>query len=228
MKSSTAATTFLLGLLAGTVVVTDAGWDQIKIKDNGITFKVRRYDDGRTTPYRLIFRDGEKSLYKIRYDGRVTHFKGGSEKYKVKYRGNGDIREVIRKDNGVRMLLADDLNEDFVETEDLLDESISAEGISPTEHRRLTYACDDCEEAWDVVCGPALSYICELVGNEILGTVGSQSVDTACDQFGSLCGSLSAEEACDGECVEGQTFIRVLDTQCISVVVHVGSVSTGY
>lgn len=205
MKYSAAATAFLLGLLAGTVVVTDAGWDQIQIDDDGITFKVRRYDDGRTTPYRLIFSDGDTSLYRIRYDGRVTYFKAGSEKYNVKYRRNGNIRKVIRKDNGARTLLADDLSEDFVETEGRLDEGISAEGASPTEHRHLTYACEDCEEAWDVVCGPALSYICELVGNEIFGTVGSQSIDTACDQFGSLCGSLSAGEACDGECVEGQT-----------------------
>ena len=88
-------------------------------------------------------------------------------------------------------MLADDLDQDIM-------------------HRRLQYACYDCEEAWDVVCDITLPIICQLVGNEVLGTVGAQAVDTTCTQFGDLCDSLSAAEVCDGNCVEGKKRWRIL------------------
>ena len=208
MKPSIVATASLLGLLAGTAVVTEAGWNQISIRDSGINFKVRRHDDGRAIPYRLIFTANNiKSNYAIRVDGRVNQLKAGTEKYKVRYTGDGSIRKVVRKDTGARMLWHDELD-----MEDPIDEDVPLEDMVSIEHRRMasSYACEDCEEAWEVVCGPALTYICELTGNAVLGTTGAQSVEIACGQFGNLCGSLSAEVACDGHCVEGKMTTRLL------------------
>ncbi|CAM9708474.1 unnamed protein product [Ascophyllum nodosum] len=206
MKPSTVVMASLLGILTGTVVVTEAGWNQISINDSGINFTVRRYDDGRAVPYQLIFKANNiKSTYDIRVDGSVHLLKAGKEKYEVRYNGDGSIKKVVRQDNGARMLWHDELDkEDFSALEDPIDEDIPLEDMFSTEYRRLTssYACEDCEEAWDVVCGPALAYICELTGNAVLGTAGAQSVEIACDQFGNLCDSLSADEACKGHCVE--------------------------
>ena len=214
MKPSTVVMASLLGILTGTVVVTEAGWNQISINDSGINFTVRRYDDGRAVPYQLIFKANNiKSTYDIRVDGSVHLLKAGKEKYEVRYNGDGSIKKVVRQDNGARMLWHDELDkEDFSALEDPIDEDIPLEDMFSTEYRRLTssYACEDCEEAWDVVCGPALAYICELTGNAVLGTAGAQSVEIACDQFGNLCDSLSADEACKGHCVEGKMTRRLL------------------
>ena len=229
MKPSTVATASLLGLLAGTVVVTEAGWNQISIRDGGINFKVRRYDDGRAIPYRLIFTANNiKSNYAIRVDGRVNQLKAGTEKCKVRYTGDGSIRKVVRKDNGARMLWHDELDkEDFSDMEDPIDEDVPFEDMSSTEYRRLasSYACEDCEEAWNVVCGPALAYICELADNAVFGTTGAQSVEIACDQFGNLCDSLSADVACDGHCVEGKMTTRILGLLIARGMVKVCSVA---
>ena len=228
MKPSTASTASLLGLLTGTVVVTEAGWNQIRINDSGINFKVRRFDDGRVVPYRLIFKENNiESSYAIRVDGSVNQLKAGTEKYKVKYNGDGSIKKVVRKDNGARMLWHDELDkEDFSDMEDPIDEDVPLEDMPSTEYRRLasSYACEDCEEAWNVVCGPALAYICELTGNAVLGTTGAQSVEIACDQFGNLCDSLSADVACDRHCVEGKMTERLSGVLTARSMVKVCSV----
>ena len=228
MKPSTASTATLLGLLTGTVVVTEAGWNQIRINDSGMNFKVRRYDDGRVVPYRLIFKENNiESNYVIRVDGSVNQLKAGTEKYRVKYNGDGSIKKVVRKDNGARMLWHDELDkEDFSDMEDPIDEDVPLEDMPSTEYRRLvsSYACEDCEEAWNVVCGPALAYICELTGNAVLGTTGAQSVEIACDQFGNLCDSLSADVACDGHCVEGMITERLSGVLTARSMVKVCSV----
>lgn len=177
MKYLTVAKVMLLGLLAG--MITETISNQITVRDDSYIFRVRRFDDERVQLYRLVIKASFTSIFVIRFDGRVTSFKAGTEKYLIEYdEETGEILEVISTVNGERMLL-------------------------PDQDSPLNYACDDCEDAWDVECGPALSLICELVGNEELGTIGSQAVDIACIQFGGVCANLTAEAACSGNCVGG-------------------------
>lgn len=69
------------------------------------------------------------------------------------------------------------------------------------EHRRL-FACEDCEEAWDAVCGQGLASVCDLqdYGSPFLENAVT-SIDNACISFAVACASFtSASDACAGQC----------------------------
>lgn len=57
----------------------------LQVTEGGIEFKVDRFDDGRSNPYRVTFRDGDgvRSIYKFSTAGAVARIEAGSEKYKV-------------------------------------------------------------------------------------------------------------------------------------------------
>lgn len=197
----------LLGLLAGPTSVARAGRDEIIVHEGGITFRVARYDDGRKKPYLLKFwASGVKtSKYRFKQDGRVGSIKAGTEKYSVWHKRNGSFKKVVRKDAGGRMLLGDENAEENQQ----IDQGGIDEGGQAVqfEHRRL-YACDDCDEAWDIVCNVGVPTICNLRDNETLGTKGDSSVAIACETFGIACSKLSADEACDGQCIEEGAYVR--------------------
>lgn len=203
MKRLVVAATSLLGLFASTVTLTLANFDQVSIRTDGVIFRVRRYTNQPTQPYRLVVKSSGTSTFFIELDGRLSTLNAGTEQYRVVYDTNGDILELRRTDSEGRMLLANYPHGDTSERRELSAEGVPAEAVSSDGHRRLDYACDDCEEAWDIVCSLALTYICELDGNDILGTNGAQAVGIACGDFGSLCNSLSADAVCAGRCVEG-------------------------
>lgn len=73
-------------MLAGTVSVTEAAKERLTVEEDGISFKIDRYDDGRRIPYRLVFKeDGARSTYKFDTAGMVTNIKVGTQKYKVSF-----------------------------------------------------------------------------------------------------------------------------------------------
>lgn len=72
------------------------------------------------------------------------------------------------------------------------------------EHRRL-YACSDCEETWDILCGQGLDTVCDLVDyGDPFGNTAEASISTMCQHFGSACSELSALEACEDQCEDGE------------------------
>lgn len=69
-------------------------------------------------------------------------------------------------------------------------------------HRRL-FACEDCVEAWDAVCGKGVPSVCELVGyGSPITDAAAASIATMCEKFGSACAMAGGMEACTGQCVE--------------------------
>lgn len=204
-QSNIAKALCLLGVLASTAKLTRAAQEEVRVEEDGITFRVGRFDDGRTNLYALDFWvSGLKmSRYRFNVNGRVGYIRATAERYVVRYYGNGSLREVDRKDTGGRMLLADENAEEAqLELEDLNEENDVL-----FDHRRL-YACEDCVSAWDAICTGGVSSICNLLGNDALGTAADTSIEIVCETFVNVCARLSAEEGCDGQCtppvIEGE------------------------
>lgn len=177
MKYS-AATSASLGsaLLAG-FSVADGERERIAVSEGGINFKVDWYDDGRRKPYRTIFWDSGRSVYKFDAAGRVKTIKVGSEKYRVYYKIIGNLKRVELKSSGRRNLAGEE------DEQDAFDEGEEEEKVTPV-HRNL-YACGDCEETWDVMCDQAASTVCELVGyGSPFSEAALTSIETFCNIFG--------------------------------------------
>lgn len=201
MKQPQAAApaSLFLGLLSGPTIFAEANEDLLllSIRGDGITFDVIRFDDGRNRPYHVSFEKKDvSSTFEFDEAGYIEFIEAGTEEYAVRYKSNGSFRKVIRKDAGdVRMLLEKNEEELFLNGSE---GSFTSEG----QQRRFN-ACDDCEDAWTLVCGNGISTVCDLVDNSVLGSLGTSSVATMCDTFEDLCASTSAESACDGQC-EGE------------------------
>lgn len=181
MNISTVAKVWLFGLLTSiALIVTEAAFNQITVKDDGVIFRVRRFDDAREKLYRLVIKTDIISIFVIKFGGRVASFMAGPENFLVEFSADdGNLADVVPIPHGDPMNLSD-----------------------PTVP--LDYACNDCEEAWNDVCLSAETFICALVGHPIFTTTDSQdTLNIACNQFVMLCERLNAEAACSGNCVEG-------------------------
>lgn len=194
MKHSIAASaaSISLGLLLfGAVLFTDAV-EKIKIEIEDIVFKVKSYhfDENPSIPIVVIFltEDVGRSKYSFDADLRIKKFIAGSEKYVVRYKADGTLRGVVRKDSGARVLLS----EEEEEYQDV---------VTVLQQRRLHYPCDDCEADWNDLCGIGIPTVCSLDGHASLGDSGISSVATLCHTFGASCSHLSGDNACDGQCV---------------------------
>lgn len=85
MKMLGAGSLSLLGVVLSSVCISDATRETMSLTEGGVTFEVVRYDDNRSTPYRLKFRqDGTGSLFQFKADTHVTTISAGSNKYKVR------------------------------------------------------------------------------------------------------------------------------------------------
>lgn len=147
----TQASIFGVFTLLATITATHGAKERMTVTEGSIKFKVDNYDDGRNRPYQVKFTtDDVFSRYKFEPDGLIRYIKAGTEKYRVVYRSDGSLRRVKRTDSGARMLA------EFGEEGDL--EDFSEEGTEFA-HRRL-YACDDCEIAWNAVCGVGITSLC--------------------------------------------------------------------
>lgn len=68
----------------GTITFADAARERVTAEEDGITFKVDLFDDGRSNPYKVSFKqDGTLSTYRLDDDGKVAKINIGSDKYKV-------------------------------------------------------------------------------------------------------------------------------------------------
>ena len=178
MKFSTVAKAWLLGLLAAiAVMVTDATLNELTVTDDGVIFKLRRFVDERVHLDRLIVKATFTSIFVIRSDGRVTSFNAATNRFSVEYDEiTGEITDVIGP----------------VEW---------GPGGNNTKPIFVNYDCDDCEEAWEVLCGPALGHICDIP--DFITANYQNFQELTCTQITDVCASLTAEATCDGNCVEG-------------------------
>lgn len=110
----------------------------------------------------------------------------------VLYKSNGDLKRVVLKSSGRRGL---------AEEEDEKEENIDgADEGAVFENRRL-YSCDDCEEAWSVVCDEGVPSVCDLVGyGSPLSSEATASIEVMCRVFGDACSMYGEEAACEGQC----------------------------
>lgn len=92
---------------------------------------------------------------------------------------------------------------------DLAEEDGNVDGMHH-QARRALYACDDCEEAWDMVCDSGVPSVCDLVDyGSPISAQATASLETVCNTFGGACSAAGGMEACqdqcegddDGECV---------------------------
>lgn len=199
MRHSTATLAFLGSVLLSGFSVIDGANERLSVIEGGVKFKIDWYDDGRSKPYKAVFSDdGVRSIYKFNAEGRVMQIKVDSEKYKVLYKSNGDLR---------RVKLTSSRRRDLVEERGDQDAFDAGNEEASFVHRRL-YACDDCEETWDVMCDEAVSTVCELEGyGSPLGQAASASIKTLCDTFGTdACSSYSGAEICQDQCDSSKLF----------------------
>lgn len=85
MKNAGAMTIFVYsGIFLAGILVTEAARESMYVEEDGISFQVARYEDGRSKPFRVIFTtDGARSVYNFKTAGFVSTVKVGSERYKV-------------------------------------------------------------------------------------------------------------------------------------------------
>lgn len=86
MKSQTRIPLFgvLMVCAVSTLTFTDAARERMTVEEDGITFKVDLFDDGRSNPYKVAFtQDGTQSSFRLSGAGKVVKINVGSDKYKV-------------------------------------------------------------------------------------------------------------------------------------------------
>ena len=189
------AASLLGAVLFGFSIFAAAGKEKLVVKDGGVTFTVVTFDDGRSKPYHINFKvDDIRSFYAFGEEGDVTLVKVGASKYQVN--DTGVIGRKLGSETKQSLVLptASVLVEDNHELETLFDEGPSLE-------RRRLYACSECEDTWDVMCGQGLQTVCELVGyGSPFDAEAGASIATLCDDFGDACSSRTGEDGCRDQC----------------------------
>lgn len=187
MKASTTAS--ILGLLSapalGMVSMPAAAvQESFRVEEGGVKFKVSRYIDGRSTPYRVYFWDRHLSgsTYRFGPVGHVEYFSAGSEVYYD------------------RMEMDDESVTYSARTKIRDDESTTGSAHVP-EEAMLTAGCNECLMAWDAVCGVGLPVFCSKVRRHYLGEDGAASVEILCDRQDGACDTTKrlCDHICDAE-----------------------------
>lgn len=187
MKPSTTARV-LLGLLSASVMmITSQAHQQCEVTEQGTSFRVSHFDDGRTTPYRVYF--WNKSLtgssYRFEEDGGVPFFKAGSRTYFDPYETTtGKLKYLSKREHHKN---AHQSNNEF----DAFD-------------------CAQCTAAVSAICDSGLPPFCDGLDPECLQKDGTKSVGILCDNYMGVCTTLAAKcaEVCSDE--PGESF-RHLD-----------------
>ncbi|CAM9354990.1 unnamed protein product, partial [Hapterophycus canaliculatus] len=181
MKPSTITTAAwtLLGFLSGPALVAKATQQQAKIQEGGYVFKVSRYDDDRTRPYRLFFWDDHLtgSSYRLDADGHVRYFKAGSEVYYDRVEMGDYSLTFKKKREGSKM---------------------TSTTKGPDDEELPGLSCGDCSVALTAVCDSGLPTFCKAVEESILGSHGKKSVEILCGNHKGACAK--AKAACEGVC----------------------------
>lgn len=191
----------LLAALAALPVIDAV--DTLYVSQDNTRFTVDRWDDSRTYPNRITFsKKGVKSVYSYTADGKVKKIVVGSKTYLVTYKANGDVKKVSL--SGSRRTLVE---EGDVETYEGVGDKIQ-EGAAMFDPRRqlLTgYACEDCEDTMEKMCGVGLKSVCQLkVYTSPFDSNAVASIKTMCTTFGRACRNFTAQQVCaDNQCVPG-------------------------
>eukprot|EP00903_Cladosiphon_okamuranus_P014053 g13063.t1 len=154
-------------------------YQQMKVSENGNTFKVSRFADGRSTPYRIYFWNEALTGSSYRFDGNgdLVYFKAGSEiYYDISQNGSDGAIEFSRKaeSHGGKMY-----NDDKAE--------YSAKNSFEE------FSCNQCVEAIYLVCGitsneyGGLWKFCQAIDTSVLGSDGADSVNILCNNAHSTC-----------------------------------------
>eukprot|EP00752_Nemacystus_decipiens_P006195 g5590.t1 len=179
MKAS-ATTSVLLGLLSRSAVATEPVKAQAEIPVGDVTFRVSRFTDGRSTPYRIYFWDKHitGSSYRFGQDGHLEYFKAGDEVY----------YDRTEKDNGLLTYShkgAKDSGRSHEDKMPMMDQGV--------------FTCDDCVADLAAVCEAGLPAFCDNVDETRLGQAGAYSVGVLCHSAGALCSTL--QDGCDAICI---------------------------
>eukprot|EP00903_Cladosiphon_okamuranus_P007811 g7557.t1 len=189
MKAAT--TTSILGLLFASALarvhIPSPVQETVEIEEGGVTFKVSRFTDGRSTPYRVYFWDEHLtgSSYRLSSEGHVEYFKAGDEVY---------YDRMEMDDESLTYLMKEKKRDRSTEKVD-----------QPPEETLGTRGCSECRLVYDAVCGMGLPMFCDRVRRHSLGDDGADSVDILCDNLDGACAT--AEGYCDLVCSveEGET-----------------------
>lgn len=168
----------------------------MKFRENGSTFRVTRFDDGRDTPYRIFFWNEALTGSSYRFDGNgdLVYFKAGSEVYYdvVKNDSDGTIEFSRKAERSSEREAHDD---------------------GPMHDFREEFSCDQCSEALSAVCGAGTGHegglyeFCDAVDVSALGSDGADSVEILCDNYGNACAKATA--LCGAVCDAGEWWCRL-------------------
>lgn len=205
------ATPLLLALVAIRAPSMASAQETIEVTKGRISFEVDWYDDGRENPYTVSFtKRGADSVYTFDTSGALQELEVGNTVYTFNFGSDqaltmGDGSQSIVADAGSRMLLGDGNEE--ADDEDVVDD-VEADIIF--DHHRRLYACDDCEQTWDTMCGIALDDVCYLVPflrekafRNFWTKDAKRSIKGMCRKFGRACRK-SASRVCRGQCTDGR------------------------
>lgn len=177
-------------------------YQQLKIPENGYTFRVSRFDDGRKTPYRIYFWNEALTGSSYRFDGNgdLVYFKAGSEVYYDVFKN--DIHEAIEFSRKPESDGGKKRDDDYEFHDD------ASKGDNHMQPFREEFSCNQCSEALSAVCGAGSGHIgglhkfCDAVDLSALGDDGAGSVRILCENSDNAC--TKAIAACDSVCGAGE------------------------
>eukprot|EP00903_Cladosiphon_okamuranus_P007826 g7572.t1 len=183
MKASTTAS-ILLGVMSAssTSSATTPYPEPVKSQaeyttEAGVTFRATRFDDGRSTPYRIYFWDKHitGSSYRLSEEGHVVYFKAGEEVY----------YDRAEKDDGSLVFQRKEATNGGKHSSNMLAE--------------VPFDCDSCTADLAAVCYTGLPKFCEDIDADHLGHEGVYSVGILCGGYEELCSAF--QQLCDSICV---------------------------
>ena len=201
MKAFT-TTSALLGLLSTPATATEPVKAQAEVSLGDVTFRLSRFNDGRSTPYRIYFWDKHitGSSYRFSQSGHLEYFKAGDEVYYD--RTEKESRSLVYK------------------TKEAKDSGDRHEDKVPMTSGDFT--CDDCVADLAAVCGTGLPDFCADVDESYLGRAGVYSVGILCHYAETLCST--SQDGCDAICLselEQSELVRDQQPPCLEYNVTV-------
>lgn len=205
MKKVSAAFTvpFLYGLLLAGMPAISAQTGTITQSSGDVVFMVHRYDDGDEPTFKVTFDHGFASTYEFDLNGFVTVIYADNEKYRMRYRPNGKLKKVTSISSRRKLEAGSDAADRFHTYQTVPTAVGNAVETAPAlDVRRRLLECDECLQMWNVVCGNGLDTVCALDGyGRPIQSAGEASIGVFCNDFGSICHALTADEVCKAECV---------------------------
>lgn len=169
---------------------------QMSISENGHAFKVSRFADGRSTPYRIYFWDELLTGSSYRFDGNgdLVYFKAGSEVYYDIYKSDvdGDIKFSLKAESS-----GGESPEYDVKSDDPVQDI-----------RENEFSCYQCWETVSAVCGDGrfrvggLYKFCGAIDLQALDNDGTTSAEILCENADNTCSKAVAE--CASYCGVGE------------------------